>query len=131
MPCLWVDRPAGWCAVRDFVAGVPRQSWFVCSAPLSLVPVPDKSEREAARESVATYHEEQLSVLVQHVADGVDRFRSGAIDAFEADLLIFQYSRAAKELWKFCNGTDLYVTAGMVRDSGSIDWWGRGAPRRR
>lgn len=73
------------------------------------------------------YHEEQLPELANHVADGVDRFRSGAIDAFEADQVLFQYSRAAKALWKFCNGTDIYVTAGVIRDYGSVDWWG---PRR-
>ena len=93
--------------------------------------MPSKSERETARGAVARYHEEQLCLLVQRVADGVDRFRSGAIGAFEADQVLFQYGRAAKELWKFCNGSDIYITADLVRDFGAVDWWERGAPKRR
>lgn len=90
-----------------------------------------KSDREAARDIVARYHEEQLSQLIRNVGDAVDRFRSGAIDPFEVDHVMFQYSRAARELWKFCNGSDVYDTAGLIRDRGAVDWWARGAPRRR
>ena len=61
------------------------------------------SERRAAREMVAAYHEARLAELVQRVGEAVDRFRAGEVDAFDADQVIFQYSRAAKELWKFCN----------------------------
>jgi len=60
----------------------------------------DKSERRAAREAVAEYHEARLAELVERVGDAVDRFRAGELDAFEADQVIFQYGRAAKELWK-------------------------------
>jgi hypothetical protein len=60
-----------------------------------------KSEWRAAVEVVAEYHEARLAELVQRVGDGVDRFRAGELDALEADRLIFQYSRAAKELWRF------------------------------
>ena len=50
--------------------------------------------------------------------------------AFEVDRALFQYSRGAKELWKFCNMTDIEWTAGLLSERPSIDWWERGAPRR-
>jgi len=92
--------------------------------------VPGKSERQKAREVVAAYHEAALGELVTHVAAVIDDFRSGRLDAFEVDRGLFQYSRAAKELWKFCNMTDSVVTADVIRDHPSIDWWERGVPRR-
>lgn len=74
-----------------------------------------------------------LSELVAHVAEAIDRFRDGEVDAFEVDHVLFQYSRAAKELWKFCNMIDTEITAHHLQgeSSPSIDWWERGAPRRR
>lgn len=90
-----------------------------------------KSERRAAVEVVVEYHEGRLAELVQSVGDGVDRFRAGELDAFEVDQVIFQYSRAAKELWKFCNLADAEFSAGMIRDGAAVDWWERGAPRHR
>jgi hypothetical protein len=59
----------------------------------------ERSERRAAREVVAAYHEAQLGELVARVGEALDRFRAGELDAFDADQVIFQYSRAAKELW--------------------------------
>jgi predicted ester cyclase len=90
-----------------------------------------KSERRAAREAVAAYHEAQLAALVERVGEAVDRFRDGELDAFEADLAMFQYSRAAKELWKFCNIPDVDFTARMIADGAPADWWDRGAPRQK
>lgn len=91
-----------------------------------------KEERRAAREEVAAYHEAQLAVLVDKVAEAIDQFRAGALDAFDADEVLYQYSRAAKELWKFCNlGGGVEITAGVIRDMPPQDWWERGAPRRR
>ena len=74
-----------------------------------------------------------LSELVAHVAEAIDRFRDGELDAFEVDHVLFQYSRAAKELWKFCNMTNVEITALHLQEgsSSSIDWWQRGAPRQR
>jgi hypothetical protein len=43
---------------------------------------------------------------------------------------MLQYSRAAKELWKFCNIGDVQVTAGQLHEAPPIDWWERGAPKR-
>jgi hypothetical protein len=90
-----------------------------------------KSERRAAREAVADYHQAQLAELVQRVGEAVDRFRAGQLDAFEVDQVVFQYSRAAKELWKFCNAPDVEFTASLIGDRPPVDWWERGAPRRR
>lgn len=90
-----------------------------------------KSERPAAQRAVGQYHEDCLAELVQRVGDAIDRFRAGELDAFEADQAIFQYSRAAKELWKFCHLLDVELTASMIEDGSSIDWWERGALRRR
>lgn len=90
-----------------------------------------KSERQEAREAVSAYHEAALAALVAHVADAIDSFRGGELDAFEVDQVLFQYSRAAKELWKFCNMTDIEMTARLLRERSTIDWWERGAFKRR
>jgi hypothetical protein len=44
--------------------------------------------------------------------------------------VLYQYSRSAKELWKFCNLADVEMTAQVVLDPPPIDWWGRGALKR-
>jgi hypothetical protein len=90
-----------------------------------------KSDRRAAREIVAAYHEEQLGELVRRVKLAFERFQAGEIGAFEVDEVIFQYSRAAKELWKFCNLGPVEIAARIVRDEPPDDWWDRGARRRR
>jgi hypothetical protein len=46
-----------------------------------------------------------LAALVQRVAEAVDRHRGGELDAFEVDQVIFQYQRAARQLWTFCQTT--------------------------
>lgn len=89
------------------------------------------SERRAAREAVAAYHEARLAELVEHVGDAVDRFHAGDLDAFEVDDVIFQYSRAAKGLWKFCNLPDAEFTTSMIAEDLGADWWERGAPKHR
>jgi hypothetical protein len=61
-----------------------------------------KAERRAATKRVASYHEAELAALVEHVAESVDRYRAGEIDAFVVDETIHQYHRAAQELWKVC-----------------------------
>ena len=60
---------------------------------------------------MATYHEAELTVLVQRVGTAMDGFRDGEFDAFDVDQVVFQYSRAAKELWKFCNPGDAELAA--------------------
>ncbi|MCL2541906.1 MAG: hypothetical protein FWE71_05515 [Nocardioidaceae bacterium] len=90
-----------------------------------------KAERRAAREKVATYHEEQLGRLVGRLADALDRHRAAELDAFDVDEVAFQYSRAAKELWKFCNLGNVEFTARIIDDDPPTDWWERGARRQR
>ena len=80
---------------------------------------------------VATYHEAQLSELVAHVGEAIDRYRAGRIGAFEVDEVLFHYSRAAKELWKFCNLGNIEFTAAAIRERPPADWWQQGAPKRR
>lgn len=79
---------------------------------------------------MAAYHETNLAELVAHVADAIDRFRSGELETFDVDELLFQYSRAAKDLWKFCNIGNVEVTASQLHDGPPIDWWERGTPKR-
>ena len=79
---------------------------------------------------MAAYYEAELARLVTHVAEAIDRFRSGELKAFDVDEVLFQYSRAAKELWKFCNIGNVQVTAGQLHGAPPIDWWERGTPRR-
>lgn len=90
-----------------------------------------KAERRAARQEVAAYHEAELGRLVGHVEEAVRRHRAGELDAFEVDEVIFQYSRAAKELWKFCNLGNVESTAHWIRDESPSGWWERGKPWRR
>lgn len=90
-----------------------------------------KSERTAAREAVATYYEAQLAELVQRVAAAIDGFRAGEFNASDVDRALFQYSRAAKELWRFCNVGDVELAATAVLEGVRIDWWERAAPRTR
>ena len=86
-----------------------------------------KSERQAARETIAAYHQEQLGKLLTHVSAALDDFSAGHLDAFDVDRVLVQYSRAAKELWKFCNFDDVEFAATLVHESSPIDWWQRGA----
>ncbi len=80
---------------------------------------------------VAEYHEAELGVLVARVGEAVDAHRAGDLDAFEVDQVLFQYSRAARELWKFCNHLQVEMAAAMIREQAPHDWWERGAPRAR
>jgi hypothetical protein len=93
--------------------------------------VSDKSERRAAHSMVARYHEAELGELVARVGEAVDRYRAGELDAFEVDRALFQYSRAAKELWKYCNGVRVEIAAAVIREQPPHDWWDRGASRER
>jgi len=98
-----------------------------------------RAGRHAARERVHAYHQAQLAELLTNVAVAVDRYRAGEIDAFTVDETIHHYHRAAGELWKFCfsggGGSNAEFIAGvlarMAADAETIDWWERGAPRRR
>ncbi len=90
-----------------------------------------KSERRAAREAVGAYHAAQQVELVARVGEAIDRYRAGQLDAFDVDQVLFQYSRAAKELWKFCNLASVELAAAIIRDDPPTNWWELGAPKRR
>jgi hypothetical protein len=97
----------------------------------------ERSRRQASREAIAAYHEEQLLALLEHVREGLRQLDAGEIDAFELDDVIFHYKRAAAELWKFCgyHSSHFEQAASALayrREAGEEpDWWERGAPRRR
>ena len=61
-----------------------------------------KAERRQPRERVAAYHEACLGQLVAHVANVLDGYRAGELDAYAVDETIHYYHRAAGDLWKFC-----------------------------
>lgn len=103
---------------------------MIQSTGVRLTIVSSKAERRAARAEVASFHEAQLSALVARVGDVIDRHRVGELDSFDVDLALFQYSRAAKELWKFCNLTTPEIAAMIISTEPPTDWWDRGAPRR-
>lgn len=68
----------------------------------NLAAVGNKTERQAARALVAAYHEARLADLIEPVAEELDRYRAGEVDAYAVDETMHQYRRAAQELWKFC-----------------------------
>lgn len=65
-------------------------------ARTSLDLCPSSPERRQAREAVAGYHEAKLGELVAHVAEAIDRFRGGELDAFGGDQVPFQASEFAQ-----------------------------------
>ena len=104
--------------------------------------VGSKTERQAARALVAAYHEARLADLIEHVAEELDRYRAGEVDAYAVDETIHQYHRAAQELWKFCwsggvgaNTEIVARTLEQLTEAGeTVDWWERipsHRPRRR
>ena len=81
-----------------------------------------ESPRRVAQEKLVAYQEAGLTELVRHVGEAVDRFRANELDAFEVDQVLFHYGRAAKELWKFCNLSDVefagHLSLTMRRSTG-------------
>jgi len=90
-----------------------------------------KSERAEAVERIGAYHEEQLALLLDRAGEAIRRFQAGDLDAFDADAELFQYGRAAKKLWTFCNSGEVISTAALIAEGPVIDWWERGTFRRR
>ena len=86
-----------------------------------------------AAERVGVYHRTELRSLLEHVRNGFERRDRGEIDEFELDDLIYQYKRAAKDLWVFCNiareeQVDHAISA-MEERGDRRDWWHDAAPR--
>ena len=92
-----------------------------------------KTERRAARALVAAYHEARLADLITHVAEDLDRYRTGEVDAYAVNETIHHYHRAAQELWKFCwsggVGANIEIVAStleqLTEDGQIVDWWER------
>lgn len=86
-----------------------------------------RKQRQADLALVTSYHEAQLTKLLERVQEGLRRFEAGEISAFEVDQLIHHYKRAARELWKFCgdlSGSRVRFTARALEELGM-------SPRRR
>jgi hypothetical protein len=96
-----------------------------------------KSQAKADWATLAAYHEARLAELLDHVRESVRRFDVGELDAFEVDDVIHRYTKAARELWKFCAVTPshaserLYALEMWAKEGEAPDWWQAGASRRR
>ena len=90
-----------------------------------------KAERRVARERVSAYHEAELAKLVERVEDAVARYRAGENDVYDVDEVIHRYSKAARELWKFCwsrgSGSHVLFAARTLdywqAEGEHVDWW--------
>ena len=118
------------------MAGGRRTVGDVAEPETRVRPRADKAARQAARASVATYHQQELSRLLDHVRDGFVQFDAGDIDVFELDDLIHRYKRAAAKLWSFCGSSggqweQAANTLAFLRDSDepTPDWWTEAAPQ--
>ena len=101
-----------------------------------LSPADSREQRRADLALVRSYHEAQLTELLERVQQAFRRFEAGEISVFDVDDLIHHYERAAGELWKFCgdlSGSQVRFTARALEELGedadSMDWWKRGNPR--
>jgi hypothetical protein len=99
-----------------------------------------KAERRAARERVSAYYEAELAKLVEHVQKAIGRYRDGEIDVHNVDAVIHRYSKATRELWKFCwsggAGSHMVFVARALemwaQEADEVDWWEEAErPRRR
>jgi hypothetical protein len=98
-----------------------------------------KAEQRAARDRVVAYHEAELAKLAAHVEEAFGKYRAGEIDVFGVDEVIHVYSKAARELWKFCwsggGGSNLFrvLTALDLQsaDGDDVEWWDVAESRRR
>lgn len=117
--------------------GLRTQSWLGLRS--SVMPREQdgrKASRRAAVAYVGTYHEEKLAGLLDHVRRGLAAYEAGEIDVFEVDAIIHQYTKAARELWKFCavsgSRLDMAVRAIQLSREGGPerDWWEAGGSAR-
>jgi hypothetical protein len=61
------------------------------SSALASTIVARNPDVQKAKDTVASYHETCLRELTEHIADAVDKYRAGDIDAFEVEAIIHQY----------------------------------------
>jgi hypothetical protein len=97
-----------------------------------------KEKRRVAQALVATYYEAELAGLVEQVAAAIERYRAGDLDVHDVDEVIHQYTKAARELWKFCflGGSGVHAervaaTLELLTAEGDRpDWWAAAERRR-
>jgi hypothetical protein len=90
-----------------------------------------KAERRAARERVSAYYESELAKLIAHVDEALAHYHIGEIDVHDVDDVIHRYSKATRELWKFCWSTGggshiLFVARTLelwAAEADEVDWW--------
>ena len=97
----------------------------------------EKADRRASRQLIASYHKDQLRILLERVRAGFAELEAGEIDEFDLDDVIHHYKRSATELWKFCGSSGgewqrAAHTLTYLREHGEgPDWWEAGAAGRR
>jgi hypothetical protein len=108
--CHSMDETPTGTGTRHTHAGTSRRASGLAQAGSAT------AERREARDAVAGYHEAQVAELLAHISNAADRFREVDLNAFDADQMHFQYSRAARELWKFCNMGHVGLTERQVHE---------------
>jgi hypothetical protein len=54
--------------------------------------------------------------MVKPAVSAIDPICAGQLDALRIDQLLFQFSQAAKELWKCCSLADIELAANINRE---------------
>jgi hypothetical protein len=98
-----------------------------------------KAERRAARERVSAYYDAELAGLVERVEQAIARYRAGEMDIHDVDEAIHHYSKAARELWRFCwsqggGSHPIFVARTLelwTAEADDVDWWEEAERRRR
>lgn len=88
-----------------------------------------RQDKQEALAEISVYYEEQLASLISTAGDVIELHRAGELDTFQTDKLLAQYSRAAKELWKFCHHGPVALVVSTIRRDPPSDWWERGVFR--
>ncbi|MGD0272354.1 MAG: hypothetical protein ABSB96_01260 [Gaiellaceae bacterium] len=94
-----------------------------------------KAERRASLERVRSYYAEELTGLLAHVEEAIDRYRAGEIDVHQVDEVVHRYTKATRKLWSFCwsGGGSHFVWISRILDQPDLhpgSWWENAAPRR-
>lgn len=92
--------------------------------------------RQAGRQLIAAYHDEQLRLLLNHIRGSFTKFDAGEIDVFDLDEIIGHYKRSATKLENFCGfsgGQWLRAARNLAyfrEQDDEPDWWEAGSSRR-
>ena len=102
--------------------------WLRVSASLNGWPRSQSADKHAKTSLPITRH---ISLSSSRTSPAQSTDSARVLDPYDVDRVLFQYSRAAKELWKYCNLGNVEVTARFIHEDAAIDWWERGAFRER